>query len=90
MAIVQAGRQFTVDELQRQAGDLATFLRDSIQRGNNLRVQLESWPDADLVAMGMAQEEVNAMKGFFIGDLPALTNLLTASTWFKQLLGTGL
>lgn len=89
MAITQAGKQFTADDLQDTAGDLAAQLRDSLQRGSNLRVQLESWPDADLVALGLTQEEVNAIKGFYIGDLPAMANLLTSSVWVKQLLGAG-
>lgn len=90
MAIVQAGRQFTADSIQANAGDLAANIRDYIQRGDNFRVQLESWPDADLIAMGLTQEEINAIKGFFVGDLPALRDLLKSSTWIKQLIGTGL
>jgi hypothetical protein len=89
MAITQAGKQFTADQLQAQAGDLASLLRDSVQRGDNLRVQLESWPDADLIELGLAQNEIDAIKGFFVGDLPAIRNLLQASAWLKQLLGTG-
>ena len=89
MAIVQAGKQFTADELQRQAGDLAALLRDATQRGNNLRVQLEAWPDPDLIMLGLTQEEVQAIKGFYVGDLPPISNLLAQSVWIKQLLGTG-
>lgn len=89
MAIVMAGKQVTADQIQQTAGDLASLLRDAVQRGSNFRVQLESWPDADLLALGLTQEEVNAIKGFFIGDLPNIANLLAASTWIKQLLGTG-
>lgn len=89
MAIVMAGRQVTADQIQMQAGDLGSQLRDVVQRSNNFRIQLETWPDADLVAMGLAQDEINAIKGFFVGDLPGITNLLAASTWLKQLLGTG-
>lgn len=89
MPIVMAGKQVTADQIQQTAGDLASLLRDAVQRGNNLRVQLESWPDADLITLGLTQEEINAIKGFFVGDLPAISNLLAASTWIKQLLGTG-
>lgn len=89
MAIVQGGRQFTADDIQRTAGEHAGLIRDAIQRGDNFRVQLESWPDADLVAMGLTQDEVNAIKGFFVGDLPAFVNLLKNSQWIKQLIGTG-
>ena len=89
MAIIQAGKQFTQDDLQRQAGDIAAAIRNTIQQGGNFKLQLESWPDADLVALGLDQEEVNAIKGFFVGDLPALQNALASSTWIKQLLGLG-
>lgn len=89
MAIVQAGRQFTSDDLQRTAGDLAALLRDALQRGTDFRIQLESWPDADLLALGLAQDEVNAIKGFYVGDVPGMADAFKASSWVKQLLGTG-
>lgn len=84
-----AGRQVTADQIQMQAGEIAAALRDTVQRGNNFRVQLESWPDPDLITLGLTQEEINAIKGFYVGDLPGIASLLTASTWIKQLLGTG-
>lgn len=90
MAIVQAGRQFTADDLENTAGALATNLRNAVSQANEFRVQLESWTDPDLVTLGLTQEQVNAMKGFFIGDMPGITNLMQASTWLKQLLGTGI
>lgn len=89
MAIVQAGRQFTADDLQRTAGDLATLMRDAVIRGEQFKAQLESWPDADLITLGLEQDEVNAIKGYFIGDLPNIASLVRSSTWIKQLLGTG-
>ena len=89
MAITQAGKQFSADDLQRTAGDLAALMRDAVQRGTNFKVQLESWPDAELIDLGLSQEEVNAIKGFFVGDLPAITALVQSSTWIKQLLGLG-
>jgi hypothetical protein len=89
MAIVQAGKQFTADDLQRRAGDLAATLGGVLQQANNLRVQLETWPDADLITLGLTQEEINAIKGFYVGDLPGLYNAFAASVWVKQLLGTG-
>jgi len=89
MPIVQAGRTFTAADLKMTAGNLASFLRDAIQNAADLRVQLESFPDADLLAMGLTQEEINAQKGFFIGDLPAIQSAFTGSTWVKQLLGLG-
>lgn len=89
MAIVQAGSQFTADDLERTAGRLATAIRDAVTQGDAFRIQLESWPDPDLVTLGLTQEQVNAMKGFFVGDLPNIANLVRNSVWIKQLLGTG-
>jgi len=89
MPITQAGKTFTVDDIKRTAGSIASFLLDTTQSGGDFRVQLESWPDADLILMGLTQEEVNAIKGFYVGDLPAITAQLQASTWIKQLVGVG-
>lgn len=89
MAIVQAGRQFTSDDLLTTAGNIATVLRNAIQQANDYRVQLESWPDGDLLELGLSQEQVNAQKGFYVGDLPAIRDQFANSTWVKQLLGTG-
>jgi hypothetical protein len=89
MAIVQAGKQFTADQVQASAGEIAALIRDAVQRGEQLRLQLESWPDPDLLALGLEQPEINAIKGFFVGDLPAIAAPLQASAWIKQLLGTG-
>lgn len=89
MAITQAGRQFSADDVQRTAGDLAALIRDGVQRGTNFKGQLDSWPDPDLIDLGLSQEEVNAIKGFFVGDLPAITALVQQSVWIKQLLGLG-
>lgn len=90
MPIVQGGLQFTADQLQQQAGALAAQIRDAVQRGMNFKVQLETWPDADLITLGLTQEEINAIKGFFVGDLPAIATTLQGSTWIKQLLGLGM
>ena len=89
MAIVQAGKTFTKDDLKLTAGNLAAHIRDNIQSGLDFKKQLESWPDADLITLGLEQAEINAIKGFYVGDLPAMADLLAASTWIKQLLGTG-
>jgi hypothetical protein len=89
MAIVQAGKAFTAADLKRTAGDLAALLTGSAQDGGAFRVQLESWPDAELVDLGLTQEEINAIKGFYVGDLPAIAALIQQSTWVKQLLGLG-
>jgi len=89
MPITQAGRQFTAADIKRLAGDIAALLLNTTQDGGDFRVQLESWPDADLVLLGLTQEEVNVIKGFYVGDLPAITAQLQASSWIKQLVGTG-
>ena len=89
MPIVQAGKQFTADEIQQTAGTFAAMLRDTAQKGLHFKTQLETWTDADLVTLGLAQPEIDAIKGFYIGDLPAIASALQASTWIKQLLGTG-
>jgi hypothetical protein len=89
MAIVQAGKSFTAADLKITAGNLAGWIRDHLQDGNDFRIQLESMPDADLITLGLAQEEINAIKGFYVGDLPTLYNAFAGSTWVKQLLGTG-
>ena len=89
MAIVQAGKTFSAMELQQTAGNVAWQIRDYIQSGMNLKGQLESWADADLIELGLTQEQVNAIKGFFIGDMPGFATLLNQSVWIKQLIGTG-
>lgn len=89
MAIVQAGRQFTAEDLQRTAGDLASLLRDAATRGMQLKAQLETWTEADLITLGLALEEVNAIKGFFVADVPPIYTAISDSLWIKQLLGTG-
>ena len=89
MTMIQAGKTFTAADLKRTAGDLASMLRDNTQSGLDFKTQLEAWPDADLVTLGLTPEEVNAIKGFYVGDLPAIANLLAASSWIKQLIGLG-
>ena len=90
MAIVQAGKQFTAADLKNSAGMVAAQLTQAAESGLGMKAQLESWPDPDLIALGLSQEEVNALKGFYVGDLPAIAAQLQASTWIKQLLGTGI
>ena len=89
MPITQAGKQFTAADLKTTAGSLASFLTDTAKNGLDFKMQLETWPDADLIDMGLTQDEINAIKGFYVGDLPAIAAGLQASTWIKQLLGTG-
>ena len=89
MPITQAGKQFTAADLKATAGNLAAMLTGIAQDGLDFKVQLETWPDADLIELGLSQDEINAIKGFYVGDLPAIAAALQASTWVKQLLGTG-
>lgn len=90
MALVFAGKQVKVEDVRRIAGNLAAMLRDHSVDGMQFKTQLETWSDADMISeFGLTQAEVNAIKGFYIGDLPAIYNALTASVWIKQLLGTG-
>jgi hypothetical protein len=87
--IIQAGKQFSADELQLTAGNLAAMLRDHATDAMQLKAQLETWPDPDLIELGLTQSEIDAIKGFFIGDVPAIYDAISASTWIKQLLGMG-
>lgn len=89
MPITQAGKQFTAADIKSTAGNLAAMLTGIAQDGLDFNVQLQTWPDADLVTLGLSQDEINAIKGFFVGDLPTIASALQASTWVKQLLGTG-
>ena len=89
MAINQGGRQFTYADLQRTAGDIATNMRDSATRAMQFKAQLETWPDSDLILLGLTQEQINAIKGYYVGDAPAIYDALVASVWIKQLLGLG-
>jgi hypothetical protein len=89
MAITQAGKQFTKADLQEMAGNIAAMITDHVQSGMDLKAQLQTWTDADLIALGLAQPQIDAIKGFYIGDLPAIATALNASTWIRQLIGLG-
>jgi hypothetical protein len=89
MPIVQAGKQFTKEDLLATAGNLAALLVGVAQDCDDYRIQLETWTDADLLALGLTQEQVNAQKGFFVGDVPGILTPIKGSVWIKQLLGTG-
>jgi hypothetical protein len=89
MPIVQAGKQFTAADLKNSAGQVAWMLTQATEDALGMKAQLESWPDPDLIELGLSQEEINAIKGFYVGDMPAVAAQLQASTWIKQLLGTG-
>lgn len=90
MPIVQAGRQFDEEELKRTAGMLATNLRNALNQADDFRMQLASWPDADLITLGLDQPQINALKGFYVGDLPPIYTAFVNSAWVKQLLGLGI
>jgi hypothetical protein len=89
MPITQAGKQFTKEDLQEMAGNIAAMITDHVQSAMDLKAQLETWTDGDLLALGLSQAQVNAIKGFYIGDIPAIAAPLQASTWIRQLIGLG-
>lgn len=89
MPITQAGKQFTAADLKATAGNLAALLTGVTQDGLDFKSQLETWTAEDLIELGLSQPEIDAIKGFFVGDLPGIAASLQASTWIKQLLGTG-
>lgn len=89
MAIVQAGKPFNATNIKDTAGALAATLADTVQDGSDFASQLATWVDADLIELGLTQEQINAIKGFYIGDLPAIKEALQASSWIRQLLGLG-
>ena len=72
MAIIQAGKQFTKEDLQRTAGDIASFITDHVQSGMDLKSQLESWTVQDMLDLGLTQAQVDAIRGFYMGDLPPI------------------
>lgn len=93
MAIVQAGKQFTAPDVKVLAGNVVSHVRDFLQQGEQFRLQLTTFGDADLVALGLSQPEIDAIKGFFTGagagDLVDLRNRFLASAWAPKLLGLG-
>jgi hypothetical protein len=89
VSIVQAGIQFTAADLQKVAGNTAFHIFKQVQAGNDLATQLATWTDQDLIELGLGQEEIDAIKGFYVGDLPTIVQALQASSWLKKLLGTG-
>jgi hypothetical protein len=89
MPIVMAGKQFNAWDLKSLAGDLAGRLREAAYACAVLQAQLQSWSDADLVALGLTQAEINALKGFFISDVQHVQAAIAASPWLKQIVGLG-
>jgi len=89
MAIVQAGKQFTKEDILRTAGDLASMLVDHAQSGTDFGTQMSTFADADLIAMGLSQEQVAAIKGFYTGELPPIVQLIKDSFFLRSLIGLG-
>ena len=89
MPIIMAGKTFTAADIKQTAGSLASMMADHIQSGTDFATQLQTWPDADLIELGLTQEEVTALKGFYISELPAVKAALVASFYLRTLIGTG-
>ena len=89
MAIVQAGKPFNAADLKFAAGNIAAHLRDLFQQAEQLRGQLATMADADLVILGLTQAEVDAIKGLYVGDLPAIRTSFNSAGWLPKLLGLG-
>lgn len=89
MALVQAGKTFTGADVKQTAGNLASMLSDTIQSGTDFATQIASWEDADLIALGLTQEEAGAIRGFFVSELPAVKTALQASFFLRSLVGMG-
>ena len=88
--IVQAGKTFDAADIKFAAGNLASHLRDHFQQAEQFRAQLVTMADADLVTLGLSQDEVNAIKGFYNGDLPAIREDFNGASWLPKLLGLGI
>jgi hypothetical protein len=89
MAIVQAGKQFTAADILNKAGTLAAFLVDTAQDGTDFGGQISTMADADLITLGLTQEQVAAIKGFYTGELPPITQLIKDSFFLRSLIGLG-
>jgi hypothetical protein len=89
MAIVQAGKQFTKDDILQTAGDLASMLVDHAQSGTDFGSQISTMADADLIELGLTQEQVSAIKGFYTGELPPIVQLIKDSFFLRSLIGLG-
>lgn len=90
MPLVQAGKTFTGPDLKKTAGELAAHLLNNFQQAEAFRAQLATFVDADVVALGgITQPELDAIKGFFVGDIPGMRTTFLASAWLRRLLGLG-
>ena len=83
MAICKAGKQFTADELQETAGKhRQSFCRWIFcLQGDQFPRPARRCRDAHLITLGLAQEEINAIKVLLRGDLPPLKTQFALSTW---------
>lgn len=89
MAIIQAGKQFTAADIKMTAGNLASMMTDHVQSGTDFATQLQTMPDGDLVTLGLTPEEVAAIKGFYVSELPAVRTALQNSFFLRSLIGMG-
>jgi len=64
-------------ELDFRAGNLVVTLRDTFEDIRHLKALLDTMPDADLLAMGYVQGEVNVLKSAYAA-LVKLANVATA------------
>jgi hypothetical protein len=89
MAIIQAGKQFTKDDLKLTAGNLASMIVDHVQSATDFGGQLSSFANADLITLGLTQAEIDTMKGFYTGELPPIADLIRNSFHLRSLIGLG-
>jgi hypothetical protein len=89
MPIIQAGKQFTAADIKLTAGNLASMIVDHCQSGQDFGGQLGTMADADLIALGLTQPEIDTIKGFYGGELPGIITLIKNSFHLRSLLGLG-
>jgi hypothetical protein len=89
MPIVQAGKQFTKDDILQTSGNLAAFLVDTVQNGTDFGNQINTMADPDLVALGLTQEQIDAIKGFYVSELAPIAALIRDSFFLRSLIGLG-
>ena len=89
MPIVQAGKQFTAETVLQTSGNLAAMLVDTVQSGSDFGGQMNTMADADLVALGLSQEQIAAIKGFYVSELAPIAALIRDSFFLRSLIGLG-
>ena len=87
--IVQAGKQFTAATILETSGNLASFLVDTVQNGTDFGSQMNTMADADLVELGLSQEQIAAIKGFYVSELAPIAALIRDSFFLRSLIGLG-